>query len=152
MTRSINYSVAIKIGWKEKAYEVYRSGSSRCINRDHVVSFHQSSIASISSQTVSSFTLNISYLALPARFPSRLATSIAALFCPLFGREKYTQIRACSFTTPVTHLRRSKSSLRSGKKSRGSSTANTASAVRNRKESPSSRITSHSLAHASTDI
>lgn len=50
-----------------------------------------------------------------------------------------------------THLSRSKSSFLSGKNSRGSSTANTASAVRKRNESPSSSIISHSLAQASKD-
>ena len=50
----------------------------------HVLSFHQSSMLSMRSHSVSSSTPYISYLAAPSSIrPSRLATSIAALFSPL---------------------------------------------------------------------
>lgn len=61
----------------------HKSGSSLCMSRVHVLSFHQSFIPSIRSHRVSSSTPYISYLPPFSGRASRLATSRAALFSPL---------------------------------------------------------------------
>ena len=125
----------------------YMSGSSRCVNLLHVVSLHHSFMLSIRSQSVSSSSPYISYFPPSRGRPPRRATSMAALFSPLYQSNILSQ-RAMP-KSYSTHLRRSRSSCRSGKNSRGSKAARTASAARNKNESPSSIITSHNLAHAS---